>query len=145
MNNRDDVKEHDRYLRRRSDMLEKILCSCGQSVSRINIKKHLLSTKHKNITNMVITEIKIIDRTIVHFCPCGGQFTNSHKSKHNATLLHRNYKIYDIQVKKEQQELLESKIDNFADKYYNTVKYQKEQQENNDIDEYDDFKYYRQQ
>jgi hypothetical protein len=27
-----------------------------------------------------------------------------------------------IQVKKEQLKLLESKIDNFADKYYNTVK-----------------------
>lgn len=61
------------------------------------------------------------------------------------TYIHRNYKIYDIQFKKEQQELLESKIDNYADKYYNTLKYQKEQRENNDIDEYDDYKYYRPQ
>ena len=125
MNYRDDEKEHDRYLRRKSEMLDKIICSCGQPISYINIKKHLLSKKHINFTNMVIPEIKIIDRTMINYCPCGGQFTNPHKSKHNATLLHRNYKIYDMQVKKEQQELLESKIDNYADKYYNTVKYQK--------------------
>ena len=136
MNHSNDEKEHDRYLRRKAEMLEKIICACGQSITKINIKKHLLSKKHINFINMVVPEIKIIDRTIVNYCPCRGQYTNPHKSKHNATLIHRNYKIYDNQVKQEQKDLLESKIDNFADKYYNTVKYQKEQQENNDIDEY---------
>lgn len=87
MNNRNNKKEHDRYLRRRSEMLEKINCNCGQSISKINIQKHLLSNfeKHFNFTNMVIPEIKIIDRTIVNYCPCGGQYTSPYKSKHKLT------------------------------------------------------------
>ena len=121
-------------------MNEKIICVCGKSILKSKLEKHLTTQSHINFSNMVITETKLIDNILIHFCPCGGQFLNEHKAKHNGSLTHRNYKIYDIQVKKEQQELLNSNTNNFAEKYYNTVKYQIENQYE---PEYDDYKYYQ--
>ena len=122
----------------------KVICECGQSIFQSNLTKHLTGIKHINRINMVRTETKLINNMLIHFCPCGSQFLNEHKKKHNASLSHRNYKIYDNQVKKEQQELLTSNNNNFAEKYYNTVKYQNEHPHQTQYEpEYDDFKYYR--
>ena len=124
-------------------MPQKINC-CGKSILQSNLERHLTGITHINRINMVQTETKIIDNVLFHFCPCGGQFINEHKGKHNATLTHRNYKIYDIQVKKEQHELLNCDNNNFAEKYYNTVKYQNEHTHQYQYEpEYDDYKYYR--
>ncbi len=73
-------------------------------ISKINLNKHLLTKTHINNFNKVKKEK--VDIKTMYSCPCGGRFKDSGlhiKNSHYATKIHRQYKIYHNQVKKEQK------------------------------------------
>jgi hypothetical protein len=140
-------QKHKYYLDHKATYLEKVECKdCKKMISRIHFNKHLLTKSHLNIVNKI--KIEKVDKKAMFSCPCGGKFDGGHRTSHYKTKIHKLYEqMYDKQVKREQKELLEYKsYRSFADRFYNTSQFQKEEKERNEYnsdDEYDLFRHFK--